>query len=757
MEHPSAAPRRRAVRALAIVATVVVASVLLGSGALMVRNATAAAAEDGVQGIIDAAREAANGPAEVVAADYHPLAPLPRHHDTSVAVVDRVRNYHIQPAPLDDAASRRVFERYLVRLDPRRLHFLAADVAALGKYEDTLDEALAEGDLAPAFDIYNTFRRRRLERVEFETALLAQGIDAFDFTLDEAVRTDHADAPWPESRAALENLWRLALKSRVLSSRLAGETAETTADVLAKRVKSRLRGIRQMRSEDVFRIYINAFASTYDRHTQYFSPRDSEAFNISMSLSLEGIGAVLGVDGDHIVVEQLVPGGPADRAGELRPADRIVAVSQSQREPFVDIVGWRTDDVVQLIRGPKDSPVLLKVIPAGADASVTQVVEIVRNVVQLEDQAVSKTMLTIPQGGREYRVGVIDVPIFYLDFEGVQAGEPDAKSTTRDVALLIDELKADGVDALIVDVRSNGGGSLQEAVALTGLFMDSGPVVQVSNLSRPPTRHRDTDGEAAWTGPLAVMVNHLSASASEIFAGAVQDHGIGVVVGARTFGKGTVQVLLDLRRGQLKLTRQKFFRVSGEGTDQNGVTPDIAYPLPTFLPRTLLEGDGDGAIALPGDRVEPATFQVADAVRPFLDTLRTRHEERVASDPEFVYLRGWRAHTEELQERDSLSLNEARRRADRDAMDQKILELENARLTAKGETPVTSLDELNTRRRERNAEEGPSLADDPLVRETANILIDYIALARLQIAQADTAPDSANAPGSADAQQAAVH
>lgn len=736
MTRPNAS-RFRASRVLAIVAAGVMLGTAFAAGALVVANATDAgapnaAAEKDVQSVVDAARSGTYGPAEVVAEDYRHLEPLPRHHDTSVAVVDRVGNYHIRPVPLDDDASQRVFERYLGNLDHRRAHFLAADVAALEKYRNQLDDALQEGDLAPAFDIYNTYRRRALERVEYEAALLAKGIDQFDFRIDETVQTDRSEAPWPATREELQGLWRRALKSRVLNGKLAGETMEAIADILAKRVKNRLRGIRQTRSEDVFRIYINAFTSTYDRHTQYFSPRESEDFNISMSLSLEGIGAVLGVEGDYTVVEQLVPGGPADRGGDLAPADRIVAVSQSAKEPFVDIVGWRTDDVVQLIRGPKDSPVLLKVIPAGADASVTQVVTIVRNVVQLEDQAVSKTMLNIMRDGREYRIGVVDVPIFYLDFEGVQAGEAHAKSSTRDVARLIEELKADGAEALVVDVRNNGGGSLQEAVALTGLFMDSGPVVQVSNLRRPPSQHRDTDGATAWTGPLAVMVNQLSASASEIFAGAVQDHGIGIVVGAKTFGKGTVQMLLDLRRGQLKLTRQKFFRVSGQGTDQNGVEPDIAFPLPAF-PRRRAYAD-QGAISLPGEQVAAADFQPAGTVAPFLATLRSRHEERANRDPEFAYLRGWKQHTEQLQERDSLSLNEAVRLAEKAAMDDKVLALENARLVAKEEAAVASLQELNERRRAKTAAEQPH--DDPLVRETANILIDYITLAQPEIAQA---------------------
>ena len=730
------AARARPAGALAAfaLATAVAVGALFVTGALVVPNATAAVAQADVQRVIERARGALRGPAEVVvAADYHPLEPMRRHHDTSLAVVDRVANYHIQPVPLDDDASERVFNRYLRELDHRREIFLATDIEGFDEYRTRLDDALQEGDLAPAFDIYNTYRERALQRVEYENALLAEGVDQFDFTVDEVVETDRGEAPRPATRAEQERLWRLALKSRVLSGKLAGETLETIGDTLTKRTRNRLRSIRQTRSEDVFRIYINAFAGIYDRNTQYFSPRESEDFNISMSLSLEGIGAVLGVEDDYTVVQGLVKGGPADRAGELQPADRIVAVSQSAKEPFVDIVGWRTDDVVQLIRGPKGSPVLLKVIPAGADASEKRVVEIVRNVVKLEDQSVSRAMLNIERDGRQHRIGVINIPMFYLDFQGVQAGESDAKSATRDVARLIDELVEEGMDALIVDVRNNGGGSLQEAVNLTGLFMDSGPVVQVSNLRRPPRRHRDTDDKAAWSGALAVMVNQLSASASEIFAGAVQDHGLGIIVGGQTFGKGTVQKMLDLRRGQLKLTSQKFFRVSGEGTDQVGVRPDIGFPLPTIPRRGMFATEG--AITLPGDRVEPADFDAVNLVAPVLDSLRARHKARVAEDPEFVYLRGWKEHSEQLQERAGLSLSQATREAEKEAMDKRVLELENARLVAQGKEPAATLQELNERHREDGFEER-SPEQDPLVRETANILLDYIALSHPRVAHA---------------------
>ena len=747
MTATSVASRRFRALIAAAAALLIAGGVLTGS----VVVAPATFAENDVRQVIALARGGANGPDQVVPADYQPVAPLPRHHVTSVAAVREVSKGHINRTPLDDNASRRIFDRYLNNLDRRRVHFLATDVAAFEQYRDGLDDALQEGDLDPAFAIYNIYRRRALERVEYETKLLAGGVDQFDFTLDDFVLTDRREAPWPASREALEHLWRLEVKSRALSGKLAGESMETLAKTLAKRTKNRLRAIRQTRSEDVFRIYVNSFTTTYDRHTQYFSPRESEDFNISMSLSLEGIGAVLELEDDYTVVRRLVRGGPADRAGELRPADRIVAVSQSAKEPFVDIVGWRTDDVVQLIRGPKGSPVLLKIIPAGADASATRIVEIVRNVVKLEDQSVAKAKLNVDQNGRRHRIGVINVPTFYLDFAGVQAGDPNAKSTTRDVARLIDELKAEGIDALIVDVRNNGGGSLQEAVDLTGLFMREGPVVQVSQLHRPQHRkvfYDTTDGVAAWDGPLAVMVNQLSASASEIFAGAIQDHGRGVVVGDRTFGKGTVQMLLDLHRGQLKLTRQQFYRVSGEGTEQNGVRPDIAFPLLRFPTRAI--DPIQGAITLPGDRVPAADYVAVNAVTPMLDSLRERHETRAGNNPEFAYLRGWREHTERLRERDTLSLNEAERLAEKQTHDQRVLELENQRFLAQGEEPVKSLTELEQRRRTKDLDDASPDAD-PLVRETANILIDYIELSQQGLARTDPPTPQPAWPATGDA------
>ena len=665
----------------------------------------------------------------VLASDWEGLEPLASHRQTSVDIVDRLRDGHFIRKPLDDEVSSQTFDNYLEFLDPRRMYFLAGDIAELEEYRYAIDDALRDGDIEPAFAIYNRYRRRALERIEYETALLEQGVDQFDFTLDESIDVDRGDAQWPVSRATLEDLWRLDLKSSVLLGKLADESFEEIGEALAKRGRNRARSIRQTRSEDVFQRYINAFALTYDEHTQYFSPRDSEDFGIFMSLSLEGIGAVLETEDEYTVVRRLVKGGPADKGGILKPRDRIVAVGQSDKEPFVDIVGWRSDDVVQLIRGPKGSPVRLKVIPAGAKEENVRVVEIVREAVNLVEQSASKSLLTVNRDGREHRVGVVVVPTFYADFKAMENGDPTYKSTTRDVAQLIEELKGENMDALVIDLRHNGGGSLQEAVELTGLFVESGPVVQVKSLRGQPRVLGDNDDSAVWDGPLAVVVNRGSASASEIFAGAVQDYGLGLVVGSRTFGKGTVQTLVELprQRGQLKLTERKFYRVSGTSTHYNGIVPDIEYPAPTDLLRRE-RWDG-GAIGGKGADVEPIGHPLAYRFDPHLSTLRKRHDDRVATDPDFAYLRARGEYLENLQDRTRVSLSEAARLAERAADDAWALRLENELLVAKGKQPVASLEELSDR---------PTAAvldqtdpeTDALLTETANILIDYIDLSQ---------------------------
>ena len=677
----------------------------------------------------------------VLEGDYDDVEPLEVHSQVATAVVDRLREHHlIKTKRLDDDASSLIFDRYLEFLDAKRMFLLASDVAQLERYRTELDDALREGDLAPAFDIYNVVRQRALDRVEYEVALLRDGLEQFDFDVDESVPLDREDAPWPATQDDARNLWRLVLKSRALGGRLAGDEPEEIAERLTKRVRNNLRVIRQTRSEDVFQLFINAFAQTYDKHTQYFSPRDSADFNIHMSLSLQGIGAVLGTEDEYTVVHRLVKGGPAELGGDIKADDRILAVAQSANEPFVDIVGWRTDDVVELIRGPKGSPVLLKVMSKEPALAETRVVEIVRDVVKLEEQAASKSLLQLERAGAAHRIGVVTVPTFYIDFQALRNRDPDYTSTTRDVAKHIQALKDDGMDGLIIDLRNNGGGSLQEAVELTGLFVESGPVVQVANLDYEPDVYNDVDDDALWNGPLAVIVNGYSASASEIFAGAIQDYGLGVVVGSKTFGKGTVQSLIALQRGELKLTERRFFRVSGEGTEQNGVTPDIAFPVSEGRYGDLSPGGAGGAIDTPDGRVPAAQFRALDKISPLVDVLRVRHAERTEDDAEFAYLRARKERFERLRDRTHLSLREEVRRAEKEADDAWLLEVENARLVAKGEQPAASVSELADRR-EAEAFAEPSPEDDTLVRETANIVMDLIHLSPKTLASAGPAPE----------------
>ena len=459
---------------------------------------------------------------------------------------------------------------------------------------------------------------------------------------------------------------------------------------------------------------------------------------MSMSLSLQGIGAVLRTEDDYTSVVRLVTAGPADKAGELKPSDRIVSVGQGERGKLIDVVGWRLDDVVELIRGPKGTIVRLELVDNSGDEESSRVIRIKRDTVKLEEQAAQKKVFTLESELGDVRIGVLDIPTFYVDFNAVRRGEKNFRSTTRDVSRLIEELKVEGVDGLVVDLRSNGGGSLQEAQSLTGLFIRTGPTVQVRKARRPNARvYRDEDGRTAWDGPLAVLVNRLSASASEIFAGAIQDYQRGLVIGTQTFGKGTVQTLVPLNRGQLKITEAKFYRVSGDSTQHQGIVPDIAYP-DVFGIDNIGESTLDDALTW--DTIKPAVYRQTNNVQPYLERLRVNHERRVAQDPDFAYLRSLSNWRREKRAETHISLNQTTRVIEKEADDVWRLDLENALLIAKGENPVTSLKDLAARQAQRESEKISDSDDDPdpLIMETGHILMDYINLSGVssQTAQA---------------------
>ncbi|MCP4693244.1 MAG: tail-specific protease, partial [Desulfobacterales bacterium] len=435
------------------------------------------------------------------------------------------------------------------------------------------------GNLAPAFTIFNQYRRRQAERLIFAIKLVERGVENVPMNVEEALEIDREKAPWPVDAAELNELWRKRIKNEILTLKLAGKPMKDIGDLLDRRYRGRLHRLSQMDREDAFLSFTNVWTEVHDPHAQYYSPRMVENFNIHMSLSLEGIGALLQIEDEYTKVLRLIPAGPAEKAGELKPGDRIVGVGQDTNGEIVDVVGWRLDDVVNLIRGPKETVVRLEIIPADApDESTRKIYAITRNTVKLEEQAAQKKVKTLNRGGRDVKVGVIEIPAFYIDFDAMRKGDPEYKSTTRDVGRLLKELAAEGVDGVVIDLRDNGGGALQEASELTGLFIRSGPTVQVRGARGDVERLKDEDGKIAYDGPLVVLVNRLSASASEIFTGAIQDYGRGVVVGGRTFGKGTVQSLRRLKQGQLKYTVAKFYRVSGKGAQYRGVLQDILFP-----------------------------------------------------------------------------------------------------------------------------------------------------------------------------------
>lgn len=693
---------------------------------------------------------------------YESLIPLASHSKTSVSIVNELRNNHYYPRrKIDDSVSSQVFDKFLDRLDSDRAYFLASDVRALDeKYRFSLDEALKQGDLEPAFEIFNLFQERLIDRLEYVLEFVDHGLDTLDFTVDESLEIDRENAPWPRDRDEMDELWRKRIKAWTLEMLLNDRTIDEIEETLAKRYRNRLRQLtqtkRETRSEEAFQAYINAFTNTYDPHTEYFSPRNYAQFNINMSLSLEGIGAVLQPVEEYTSIVRLVPAGPADKSGALNPLDRIIGVGQGETDPIIDVVGMRLDEVVDLIRGPKGSIVRLQVIGPNDGEGDARIVQIIRNRVMLEEQAAQKKILEYEIGGREHKIGVIDIPSFYADPRTSRRG--DGRTTTRDVIRLIEELKAEGVEGIVVDLRNNGGGSLDEAKSLTGLFIESGPVVQVRNQGRRAQPFPDLDSRVDWNGPLAVLVNRLSASASEIFAGAIQAYQRGIIAGGRTFGKGTVQTLLSLNRGHLKITQAKYYLISGQSTQHQGVIPDIEMPEPYDVDQI-----GESALddAMPWDRISPADYSTTHSVAPFVGQLRAAHRERVAEDPDFEYVRALTAREAEFSSKTHISLNRETRERERAEDKEQRLAIENARLTAMGEPPIEDLEELNGRQingggapfamtpltdGDSNIESGEetqeeirlqdNALDDPMLRETGRILLDYIGLDQ-QVAMVD--------------------
>ncbi|HSM11441.1 MAG TPA: carboxy terminal-processing peptidase [Lysobacter sp.] len=651
--------------------------------------------------------------------------------------------YAYRPQPLDDALSSQMYTRYLEALDGGKQFFTAADVAGFDRYRTLLDDAIKDGELSPAYAIFAVYSRRVDERVAFARALLQQ--DVFTFTGADRFEYDREDAPWPVDKAGLDDLWTQSVRNDWLRLKLAGKEPAEIRKTLDKRYANLADSVGELKGEDVFQTFINSYAGAIDPHTDYFTPRSAENFNLAMSLSLEGIGAVLQKQDDVVAIREIVPGGPAGNSGLLKPGDRVVAVGQGRSGPMEDVIGWRIDDVVAKIRGAKGTQVRLDVVPAevGLDTAPSRVV-LVRDKVRLEDQAAKSKVITIPgqDDAPAKRIGVIELPGFYQDFEGRRLNNDDYASATRDVAKLLTELRGEKVDGVVLDLRNNGGGSLTEAIELTGLFIDQGPVVQVRESGGRVSVEGDGDAGIAWEGPLAVLINRGSASASEIFAGAIQDYGRGLVIGETTFGKGTVQNLIDLDRwpanevprfGQVKLTIAQFFRVSGSSTQAKGVVPDVGFPASVDATKF---GETTYDNALPWTRIAEVPHTRYGNFAPLLPKLASRHQERVADNREFQWWIEDVAQFREESEKTWISLNEAERRAERDRNEARRKQRQATRvelglaldpLADSGSDDglaASERDIVQDAAREKAAEDRP----DPLLAESAAILADAVRL-----------------------------
>lgn len=660
------------------------------------------------------------------------VAPLERQRLIARRVGAILEEAHYRRAQIDDRLSEQVFNRYLDSLDGQRSYFTAADIAELSAYRLRFDDMIHTGEIEPAFAIFARFQQRNRGRIQFA---LEQLKSEPDWNAQERFEFDRAKLPWPASVQELDDLWRKRVKSDALSLMLAGKSWKDAAEVLQKRYERVLKRVDQVTPEDVFENVMNAYARTFDPHSSYFGSRNSEEYRIQMSLSYEGIGATLQSADDQVSIVNVIPGGPAAVAGTVGINDKIMAIGQGKDGPFQDVIGWRIDDVVQLIRGKGGTQVRLQILPAGASPGTPEkVVELTRGKVTLENQAAKKERRIVQRGDRTLSIGVVSVPGFYQDVQAQSQGDANFRSTTRDVKRLLDELaKEGGIDGLVLDLRGDGGGFLPEATALTGLFIDKGPVVQLKDTVGRIEVLDDPAAGTAYDGPLIVLVDRFSASASEIFAGAIQDYHRGLVVGQRTFGKGTVQNLIPLDRwsqrpvdGQLTVTIGKFYRVTGESTQHRGVEPDI--PLPSAI---SLDDVGESSLeaALPWDRIPGVPYQAwrQPQAMPTVAQLTKDEAARGQKDADFRWLVADIGAIETLRKQKSLSLNLAERKAEREKLDADRLARENARRAAQGKPALKSLtdsddDDAETKPAAAKADKGP----DILLDQASQIMADIV-------------------------------
>ena len=633
------------------------------------------------------------------------------------SLVELIENFHYQKVAVNDAFSSVVFDEYLKALDGGRSYFLQSDIADFEKFRLTMDDDVRSGDLSVPFYIFNVYQKRYNDRVNFALKEIEK---KFSFTSNDTYTYDREKLPWLKSESESNSLWSKRIKYEMLNLKITGTAETKMKETLKKRYENLISQSTKFNQQDVFQIFMNSFTGSVDPHTSYFVPNKAQEFNEDLARTFEGIGARLQLENEVVKIAEIIPGGPAFKSKAIQANDRIIAVAQGKAGEFVDGIGWRLDVTVTKIKGPKGTIVRLKVIPAGQELSSTpKIVELVRDKVVLEDQSAKRTIKTITSGGKSYKIGIIQLPAFYADFRAMQAGDPNYKSTTRDVRLLLDTLKREKVDAVVLDLRSNGGGSLPEAISLTGLFIKSGPVVQVRDRRNEIEVSEDEDESIAWTGPLGVFVDRFSASASEIFAGAIQDYGRGVIIGNQSYGKGTVQQGIDMSRvisttdklmlkgaqtvnakgsqganvtrtnapefGQINLTMAKFYRVNGSSTQHKGVVPDIEFP--TVFSKDKY-GESSEPSALPWDTISPSQFNPLASLDEVKRKLIALHQERMKTSVGFKDLQEDIAEFAKREAETSITLNEAQLKKERDEQEAKSLLRENQKRAAKGLAPL---------------------------------------------------------------------
>jgi carboxyl-terminal processing protease len=662
------------------------------------------------------------------------------------SVVELLEHFHYKKVAVDDALSSLIFDDYLKSLDPGRSYFLQSDIVDFEKYRNTLDDDTRAGDLSVAFYIFNVYQKRFNDRVNFA---LKQIDKKFDFTTNETYTYDRENMPWFKSQEEADELWSKRIKYEILNLKITGTDPAKVSETLKKRYTNLTSQSSKFNNQDVFQIFMNSLTGSVETHTSYFVPTRAQDFNEDLARTFEGIGARLQLENEVVKVMEIIPGGPAFKAKTLDVGDRIIGVAQGKDGEFVDVIGWRIDVTVTKIKGPKGTVVRLKIIPAGQELSSTpKIVTLVRDKVVLEEQSAKKVIKTINSGGKSHKIGIIQLPAFYADFRAMQAGDRNYKSTTRDVRMLLDSLKKEDVDAVIIDLRSNGGGSLPEAISLTGLFIQKGPVVQVRDRRNKVEVDEDEDSTIAWSGPLGVMVDRFSASASEIFAGAIQDYGRGIIIGNQTYGKGTVQQGINMERvigtadklmlktaqtannnngggsiapnkgavpefGQINLTMAKFYRVNGSSTQHKGVVPDIEFP--TVFPKDKY-GESSEPRALPWDTIAPSNYTPMANLASTKATLLRLHKQRMETSLEYKNLQQDIAEYAKRDAETTITLNEAQLKKERDEQEAKTLARENQRRAAKGLAPL------------KKGEPKPKDEIDLIRDESLQIMADYMSI-----------------------------